>query len=163
MATVSTSYRASSNLTVTNLHSIAASGAWTSGWVSGIIDNTSNLDLDKAVSAKFVPAAATTGEIRVYAMAMLDDSNWPAMLSAGTMGTEGTATMTSAEVRDANVVPLWSSVTTATSTKSMPQTSLRAAFGGILPPKVVLFVAISGSALSTGNQVTVFGYTETIA
>lgn len=163
MGAVTQTYRASVDLTVTALQSLAASGTWVSGWVSGIIDNTSQLDLDKAISAKFVPVAATTGEIRVYAIAMMDDTNWPDILSVGTEGTEGAGTFTSAEVRDANATLVWSSATTATSPKTMPMTSLRGVFGGVMPPKVILFVAISGSALSTGNQVTVKGLSESVA
>jgi hypothetical protein len=170
MGAVTQTYRASSNLTVTNLHSIAASPTWVAGWISGIIDNTTNLDLDIAVAAKFALGnSATAGEIRMYAIAMLDDSNWPALLSAGALGTEGTATVTTTTIRDANMIPLWSAATRADpgtdDVYSMPMTSLRGAFGGILPPKVVLFCAHStGVALAaSGSQVTIKGLAESVA
>jgi hypothetical protein len=53
MAVGDLSYRASANLTVTNLAGIASSSTWVAGWTSGTIDNTANLDLDKLVTAKF--------------------------------------------------------------------------------------------------------------
>ena len=163
MGAVTQTYRAVVTLTVTALQSLAASPTWVAGWGSGVIDNTTDLDLDKAVSAKFVPAAATAGEIRVYAVAILDDTNYPDVLSSGTEATEGAVTFTSTEVRDANAILLWSSASASTDPKSMPMTSLRGAFGGIIPPKVFIFVAISGSALSTGNAVYVKGYGESVA
>lgn len=170
MATVNTSFRASSNLTVTNLHSIATSSTWATGWISGIIDNTAHLDLDKAVSAKFTLGnSATAGEIRVYAIMMLDDSNWPALLSAGTLGTEGTATITTTTIRDATMTMIWSAATRADpgtdDVYNMPQTSLRGALGGIPPSKVVLYATHSTGVnlAASGNQVTIWGFTETVA
>lgn len=170
MATIKTAYRASSNLTVTNLHSIATSSTWVAGWISGIIDNTSDLDLDKIVSGKFALGnSATAGEIRVYAFAMLDDSNWPALLSAGTAGTEGTATVTTATIRDATMQLVWAAATRADpgtdDVYNMPKTSLRGVFGGVLPPKIVLFATHSTGVnlASSGNQISVIGQYETVA
>lgn len=170
MGAVTASYRASSNLTVTNLHSISTSSTWSAGWISGIIDNTSDLDLDKAVSAKFALGdSATAGEIRMYAFAMLDDSNWPLLFSAGTAGTEGTATITTTTIRDATMVLLWAAATRADpgtdDVYNMPPISLRGAFGGYLPPKVVLYASHSTGVnlAASGNQVTVKGYAESVA
>ena len=170
MGAVTQAYRASSNLTVTNLQSIATSSTWVSGWISGIIDNTTDLDLDKAVSGKIALGnTATAGEVRVYAFAMLDDTNWPALLSAGTAGTEGTATVTTTTIRDAGMV-----LVAAFSTRAdpgtddvypIPMTSLRGAFGGILPPKIVLFISHSTGVnlAASGNQITVKGFAESVA
>lgn len=170
MGAVTESYRASSNLTVTNLHSIATSSTWVSGWVSGTIDNTSNLDLDIAVSGKLTLGnSATAGEIRVYAFAMLDDSTWPDILSAGTEGTEGTATVTTTTIRDATMVLVCAFATRADpgtdDNYSIPMTSLRGAFGGMLPPKCALFIAHStGVNLhASANQITVKGFAESVA
>ena len=148
MGAVTQSYRASSNLTVTNLASIATSSTWVTGWVSGTIDNTTNLDLDIVVSGKITLGnSATAGEIRVYAFAMLDDSTWPDILSAGTEGTEGTARRRVA------------------STGLIPQTSLRGAFGGFMPPKCVLFITHSTGVnlAASGQQITIKGITESVA
>jgi hypothetical protein len=165
---VTAKYRASSNLTVTNLHGIASSSTWLSGWTSGTIDNTSNLDLDVLVSAKFVAESSglSAGEIRVYVYAMLDDSNWPDIFSSGTEGTEGTATLHDTEIRDA--LPVLFIVTTDTSASRpypMISKSIAALFGGQMPPKCALFVAQStGTTLeTTGNQVTVKGVSANVA
>lgn len=171
MGAVTVSYRASSNLTVTNLHSIATSATWVAGWVSATIDNTTDLDLDKWISAKFALGnGATAGEIRVYAFAMLDDSNWPDLLSAGTEGTEGTATVHAASIRDAAMVLLWSAGTRADpgtdDVYNMPPVSVRGAFGTeVVPPKFALFVTHSTGVnlAASGSQVTVKGETVSVA
>lgn len=170
MGAVTLSYRASSNLTVTNLASIASSGTWVSGWVSGTIDNTSDLDLDKIVSGKITLGnSATAGEIRVYAFAMLDDSTWPDVLSAGTEGTEGTATVTTTTIRDATMVLVCAFATRADpgtdDNYSIPQTSLRGAFGGFMPPKCALFITHSTGVnlAGSGQQITIKGITESVA
>lgn len=168
MADIKTAYRASSNLTITNLHSIATSSTWSAGWISGVIDNTTNLDLDILVSGKIALGnSATAGEIRVYAFGMLDDSNWPALLSAGTAGTEGTATVTTTTIRDAGMVLVGAFATRADpgtdDVYPIPMSSLRAAFGGFLPPKIVLFVTHSTGVnlAASGNQITIKGVYET--
>lgn len=169
MATVSLSYRASSNLTVTNLAGVASSASWVAGWTSGTIDNTSDLDLDKLVSASFTVESAglSAGEIRVSVYAMLDDSTWPDLFSAGTEGTEGTATIADTEIRDHSLIPLWSCITDTTASRvyTMPKRSIAALFGGVLPPKFAIFVSQStGTTLETsGQQVTVVGVKTTVA
>lgn len=156
-------YRASANLTVTNLAGIASSATWVAGWTSGTIDNTADLDLDKLVSAKLTVESAglAAGEIRVYVYDMLDDSNWPDLFSAGTEGTEGTATVHDVNVLAASMKLIWSTQTdtTASQVYPMPKTSIASFYGGVLPPKFALFVAQStGTTLETsGQQVTVVG------
>lgn len=169
MADIKNAYRASSNLTVTNLASIATSSTWVAGWVSALIDNTTDLDLDKLISGKFALGnSATAGEIRVYAFAMLDDTNWPDLLSAGTEGTEGTGTVHTTTIRDAAMVFVWGASTRADpgtdDVYNMPPVSLAGAFGGVLPPKVALFVTHSTGVnlAASGHQITVKGVYETV-
>jgi len=168
MANVSAQYRASSNLTVTNLHGIASSSTWVAGWTSATIDNTADLDLDKLVSGSFVVESSglAAGEIRVYVYAMLDDTTWPDIFSSGTEGTQGTATLHDTEIRD-SLKLLWaqSTDTTASRVYPMQSASVAARFDGVLPPKFALFVTQStGTTLeTTGNQVTVKGYKATVA
>lgn len=156
-------YRASSNLTVTNLAGINTSATWTSGWTSGTIDNTTNLDLDVLVSASFTveSASLSAGEIRVYVYTMLDDTNWPDVFSSGTEGTEGTATVHDANTLQNSFTLLWvgATDTTASQVYPMPKRSVAALFGGVLPSKFALYVAHStGTTLeTTGQQVTVQG------
>lgn len=168
MADLSAKYRAAAALTVTNLHGIASSSTWVAGWTSGTIDNTTDLDLDKLISASFVVESSglSAGEIRVYAYAMLDDSTWPDIFSAGTEGTDGTATLHDTEIRD-GLKLLWAQVTDTTASRVYPMqpTSVAARFDGVLPPKFALFVTqSSGTTLETsGNQVVVKGVKVTVA
>lgn len=169
MATRSLSYRANSALTVTNLHGISSSSTLIAGWTSGTIDNTTDLDLDKLVSGKITleSAGLAAGEIRLYAYTMLDDSTWPDLFSAGTEGTEGTATVHDVEIRDSGMKLLWSTITDtgASDVYTIPMTSVAEHFGSFLPPKFALFVTHStGTTLeTTGNAINLKGVKETVA
>jgi hypothetical protein len=111
------------------------------------------------------------GEIRVYLYAMLDDSNGHGIFSAGTEGTEGTATIVDTEQRDSGLILLWSGVTdsSASDVHAMPKRSVAAAFGGTLPPKFGVFITGNGTTTTTAqfaasaNQVTAVGVQETVA
>ena len=156
---VKTTYAASSNLTVTNLHSIATSSTWVAGWESGLIDNTSNLYLDYRVTAKITVAAASlsAGEIRMYLVGMLDDSTWPDVFD----GTESVETITDTEMRDAicRLGAVSATDTTNSDVYYLDCPSVSAVFGGNVPAKFVIFITHStGQNLAaSGNQVTVKG------
>jgi hypothetical protein len=158
-------YAASSNLTVTNLHSIASSSNWTAGWESAAIDNTSNLYEDYRITAKITVASSSlsAGEIRMYLVGMLDDSTWPDVFD----GTESTETITDTEMRDA--VCLLAAMSPTDTTNSdvyyLDCPSAAAVFNGNLPAKFVVFIAQStGQNLAaSGNQVTVKGSYHTVA
>jgi hypothetical protein len=160
-------YPASANLTVTNLAGIASSATWVAGWTSGTIDFTSVLDLQAQIAAKFTVESSglSAGQIRVYLYTMLDDSNWPDIFSAGTEGTEGTATLHDTEIRDSALYFLWATETDTTASRvySMPFVDILARLG-FLPAKCALFVTQStGTTLETsGQQVTVKGYGVTV-
>lgn len=171
MAEIKRKYQASANLTVTNLASIATSSTLIAGWLSGIIDNTTDLDLDKLISGKIALGnSATAGQIALYAIAMLDDSNWPASaLTSGTFGTEGTGAFKDATNRDSVAYLVWASGTRADpgtdDVYQIAASSLAGAFGGILPAKCVLFLTHSTGVnlASSGHQITCKGATETVA
>jgi len=174
MAIVYQEYAASSNLTVTNLHSLAASAGLLAGWTSGTIDNTTDKHLDKMISAQFTTASANrqAGQIQVWAYAMLDDSNWPGSLfSAGTAGIQGAATIVDDEQKNEVMKLLWSTTTDTTNADihNMPPTSVASVFNGMLPPKFAIFItaacATSTNACfaASGNQVTVKGYYESVS
>ncbi len=164
MASIKLEYAASADLTVTNLHSLAASSSWSSGWTSGTIDNSSNKYLDILISAKFTMAASSNqaGQLRVYVYAMLDDSNWPDLFSAGTEGTEGTVTVHDTEQRDNGMRLAWVGEVDngASEVHNMPPTSIAALFGGMLPAKFALYITGNGASgtaaqlAASGNQVT---------
>lgn len=172
MGAVTVSYRASSNLTVTNLGGIATSATWVSGWTSGTIDNTSDRDEGIWISGKFALGnSATAGEIRVYAYTMLDDSTWPATLfSAGTPGTEGTCTFTTTTIRDAATFPVWSTATRADpgtdDVYQMPKIWLPEVFRGAMPPKCAIVVVHSTGvnfAAAGSQQITIAGMSWSVA
>lgn len=156
---VKVAYAASSNLTVTNLHSVATSSTWVAGWESGAIDNTSNLYEDYRLTAKITVAAAslTAGEIRMYVVGMLDDSTWPDVFD----GTESTETITDTEMRDAicKLAAVSQTDTTNSDVYFLDCPSVAAVFVGNMPAKFVVFITHStGQNLAaSGNQVTIKG------
>lgn len=169
MASIKIAYAASSNLTVTNLHSLAASSTWITGWESDAVDNTSNLYDDYLVSAKFTMTSANNfaGEIRIYVAAMIDDSTWPDVLD----GTESTESFTDTEERDAALV-LAKSLACDTSAGAVLYSapfSVASLFGGVCPAKFVIFITGNGATgtnaqfAASGNQVTVKGCYYTAA
>lgn len=158
-------YAASSNLTVTNLHSLPSSSTWVAGWESGAVDNTTNLYLDYRVTAKITVASSglAAGEIRLYLVGMLDDSTWPDVFD----GTESTETVTDTEMRDA-ICRLAASTQTDTDNSDvyyLEVPSVAAVFGGNMPAKFVVFITHStGQNLAaSGNQVTVKGSYANVA
>jgi hypothetical protein len=166
---VKIAYAASSNLTVTNLASIATSATWIGGWTSAEIDNTTNLYDDYHLSGiiKVASAGLAAGEIRVYLYGHLDDSNYPDVFSAGTEGTEGTATIHDVEVRDTAFRLAKVMATNTTASRIYPFGPLSAArlFGGVCPAKFSIFVTQSTTANleSSGHQVTTKGIYHTVA
>lgn len=160
MATIKLAYAASSNLTVTNLHSIVTSATWVAGWESALVDNTTNLYLDYLLSAKItVGNAATAGQIRMYVVGMLDDSTWPDVLD----GTESTETITDTEIRDgfaklAAVVEVDADGGTD-DVYYLGPVSVAALFGGFCPAKFVIFITHNTGVnlAASGNQVTTKG------
>lgn len=166
MADLKLAYRATANLTVTNLHSIATSATWVAGWESGVVDNTTNKDLDILVSVKLTLGnAATAGQIRVYIVAALDDTpTWPDVMD----GTESVETWTTTTIRDAAA-----KLGAAIETRADPGTddvyfiapfSVAALFGGVCPSKFLVFITHSTGVnlAAAGNQVTTGGVYETV-
>lgn len=152
-------YEASSNLTVTNLHSLPTSATWVAGWESAAVDNSSNLYLDYSVDVKITVAAAslTAGQIRVYLVKMLDDSTWPDVFD----GTESAETVTDTEMRDSicRLAAVTDTDTTNSDVYYLSVPSVAEIFDGNLPDKFIVFITHStGQNLAaSGNQVTVKG------
>lgn len=145
-------------LTVTNLHSLASSSTFSSGWTSAWIDNTATLAPDYLVTAAIASGATPTlGSVRVYTYAQHSDgAAAPDLFSVGTEGTEGAATVHDAEQLDSSFVLLWSSVidTTTNDVYTMPARSIAQAFGCV-PRKFALYIAHDSVAAlrSTVNAV----------
>jgi hypothetical protein len=155
MATATANYGTDVAFTQTNLDGIASSSTWLSGWTSAAVDNTSTKAMDYIVSGEFQVESSglSAGVINVYAYCSLNDTpTWPDIFSAGTEGTEGTATLHDTEVRD--TLRLVASITTDTSaSRKYPffARSICAVFGTPVPPTHwALFVAQStGTTLET--------------
>lgn len=147
-------YGTDAAFTQTNLDGIASSATWVAGWTSDAINNTSTLALDYLVSGQFQVESSglSAGVINVYAYACMNDSpTYPDLFSAGTEGTEGTATLHDTEIRD-TLVWIASIVTDTTASRyySFQPVSIAAAFGGVVPAYWAIFVAQStGTTLET--------------
>ena len=153
MATATINYGTDAAFTQTNLDGIASSSSWIAGWTSAAIDNTSTKAMDYLVQGQFQVESAglSAGVINVYAYASLNDTpTWPDLFSAGTEGTEGTATIHDTEIRD--TLRLVASITTDTTASryySFPPVSIASLFGRV-PTHWALFVAQStGTTLET--------------
>jgi hypothetical protein len=168
MATVTQTYRASSALSVTNLHSQPSNATWTTGWAGPTVDNSSNLDLDHLVAGQITLAAASlsAGVIRVYLVPQSDDTTWPDIFSTGTEGTQSaSAVLHDTTTRD-TLPLLWECATDTDASRvyTMPQTSVLARFG-FMPRKYFLFVAHSTAQnlAASGNAFYVTGVYATVA
>ncbi len=170
---VTTTYRTSTAVDVTNLHSQPSSADFATGWTSATIDNSSNLDLDVLVSASFTVAssALTAGQIRVYLLPVLHNvggsDTWPDVYTTGTEGTQSaSAVVRDTEVLDSAFYWLWSTTTDtgASDVYPMPATSVQSRLG-FVPRKFVLFVShnTGQNLAASGNGVWVTGVAAAVA
>lgn len=154
MADIKQFYGTASDLTIT-LASLASDTNLLAGRESATIDNTSSLNLDWLISGKVTTGTSPTAarQIEVWAVGSWDGTTWPDVFD----GTESTETITSADIKAAICRPVAIMATGSTSnvTYFFGPVSLAAVFGGIVPPKVVLFVVHNtGVALNStsGNH-----------
>lgn len=140
MSNLKLAYAASSALTIT-LASLATSSTWLAGSESDAVDNSSNLYLDYLLAGMITVGTSPTAstEIRVYVVAMLDDSTWPDVFD----GTSSAETVTSAGVGSgflklAAVMPV--DATTSNRAYYFGPVSVASLFGGSCPRKWVAFV-----------------------
>jgi hypothetical protein len=163
-------YAASSNLDVTSLPGLDSSQTWVLGWESAAIDNTTNKYRDYLVTGKLVAEGANNqvGQIRVYVVAMLDDSTWPDVFD----GTESTETVSTTSIRDSicKLGAVMATTADASGTYLFGPFSVASLFGGVCPAKFVIF--ITGNPTSSGDgfeatgtphQVTIKGIYDTLA
>jgi hypothetical protein len=142
MADLKLAYGTASDLTIT-LASMATDTNLLTGRESATIDNTTALVLDYLVSGKVTAGTSPTAarSIEVWAVGSWDGTNWPDVFD----GTESAETITSADIK-ASVCRFVAAMATANTSDRVYHfgpVSLAAAFGGVLPPKVVLFVTHS--------------------
>ena len=149
MADIKVAYGTASDLTIT-LASLASDTNLLAGRESATIDNTSTLALDYLVSGKVTAGTSPTASrsIEVWAVGSWDGTNWPDVFD----GTESAETITSADIK-ASICRLVAAMATANTRDRVYHfgpVSIAAAFGGVVPPKVVLFVTHStGVALNS--------------
>jgi len=145
-------YDTTTAFTQTNLDGVASSATLVAGWTSASVTTAAD---DYIISANFQVESAglSAGAINVYVYTGLNGtSSWPDLFSAGTEGTEGTATIQDTEVRDSAFVLIWSTATDTTASRNypMPQIGIAQFFGGVLPQMWAIFVTQStGAALET--------------
>ena len=146
---------ASTALTVTNLHSLAADQAWLAGWTGNSVNNTSNVYLDYLYGGTFTTHASNrqAGMIYVYIIAALNDTpTWPATAS-GTIGTEGALSFTDTE-EQATLCRLLTAIpvdNTASAIYTFPATGIAQLFGGVVPPYHAPFVTHNVSTTTTAG------------
>lgn len=162
---VLTLYASSANeATLTALNSLASSTTWLAGWESTAIDNTTTKYLDFRITAKITAGTTlTAGELRLYLVAMLDDSTWPDVFD----GTASTETVTTAGIRD-HICRLGAACATTTTNSVvyfLDCPSVAQVFNGNCPKKFVVFISHSmvGALAAAGNQLTYVGSYANVA
>jgi hypothetical protein len=156
MADLKLAYPAASDLTIT-LASLASDTSLLTGRESATIDNSANLYLDYLISGKITTGTSPTASrsIEVWAVGSWDGTNWPDVMD----GSESSETITSADIKASICRYIAAMATSATSnvTYHFGPVSLAAAFGGVLPPKIVLFcthsTAVALNATSGNHQI----------
>lgn len=165
MADIKVAYGTASDATIT-LASLASDTNLLAGRESAEISNTSTLALDYLISGKITAGTSPTAarSIEVWAVASWDGTNWPDVFD----GTESAETITSADIK-ASVCRLIASMATSSTsnvTYHFAGVSLAAAFGGVVPPKVVLFVVhntgVALNATAGNHQIRIQPVYETV-
>jgi hypothetical protein len=165
MADIKIAYAAASDLTIT-LASLASDTNLLTGRESAVIDNTSTLALDYLVSGKVTAGTSPTASrsIEVWAVGSWDGTNWPDVFDM----TESAETITSADIKSSicRLVAAMATANTSDRTYHFGPVSLAAAFGGVMPPKVVLFVthstAVALNSTADNHQIRLQPVYETV-
>ena len=166
MADIKTAYGTASDVTIT-LASLASDTNLLAGRESTAIDNTSTLALDYLVSGKITAGTSPTAsrQIEVWAVGSWDGTNWPDVFD----GTESAETITSADIKAAacRLLAVMATANTSDRTYHFGPVSVAAAFGGVVPPKFVVFVvhntAVALNATSGNHQIRLQPTYETVA
>lgn len=165
MADLKLAYSAASDLTIT-LASLASDTNLLAGRESAEINNTSALVLDYLISGKITTGTSptTARSIQVWAVGSWDGTNWPDVFD----GTDSNETITSADIKASVTRYLATMATAATSDRAyhFGPCSLASAFGGTLPPKMVVFVAhnteVALNATAANHQIRIQPVFQTI-
>jgi hypothetical protein len=139
-------YPTATPLTIT-IAGLASDANLLTGRQSIVIDNTGATAYDDylisgKITANGVTAPTSGKSIEVWAVGSGDGTAWPDTITGA--GDAGKA-WTSADIKAANVAFIAAMATSATIGQGYPfrPVSLKAAFGGVLPPKALIFVTHS--------------------
>jgi len=134
-----TKYGSKTTLTITGVPSLASDTNRLTGIETSIIDNTTDGFYDIYISGKITTGTNPTDkkQIEVWAIGW-DGSGWPDVFD----GTCSSETITSLDIKNLICKPIATMSTNNTSDRTywLTDVSLRGAFNGALPSKVVLFV-----------------------
>lgn len=154
MPDIKVAYGTASDATIT-LASLASDTNLLTGRESAAVDNSGTLALDYLVSGKVRAGTSPTASrsIEVWAVGSWDGTNWPDVFD----GTESAETVTSADIKASICRLVAAMATNNTSDRDYPfgPVSIASLFGGVVPPKFVIFVTHStGVALNStaGNH-----------
>jgi hypothetical protein len=163
---IKVAYGTASDATIT-LASLGSDTNLLTGRESAEIVNTSTLALDYLVSGKIRTGTSPTASraIEVWAVGSWDGTNWPDVFD----GTESAETITSAEIKS-SICRLVSSMATSATTGvdyHFGPVSIASLFGGVVPPKFVLFVthstAVALNSTAGNHQIRILPVYETVA
>jgi hypothetical protein len=146
---------ASTTLTVTNLHSLASSQDWLTGWSSASFNNTSTKYMNWLFGLTFTTHASNrqAGFINIYVVPALNDTpTWPATAS-GTIGTEGALSFTDTEERDSlcELIAQIAVDNTASAVYAKVCGEIAGRFGNALPPYFALYISQNCTTTTTAG------------
>lgn len=166
MADIKLAYGTASDATIT-LASLASDTNLLAGRESDAIVNTSTLATDYLISGKVTAGTSPTASrsIEVWAVGSWDGTNWPDVFD----GTESAETITSADIKSSICRLLGTMATANTSDRTyhFGPVSVAAAFGGVVPPKFVVFIVhntgVALNATAGNHQIRIQPVYETVA
>lgn len=166
MADIKQAYGTASDATIT-LASLASDTNLLAGRESAEIVNTSTLALDYLVSGRITTGTTptTARQIEVWAVGSWDGTLWPDVFD----GTESAETITSADIKASvcRLVAVMATSATSNVAYHFGPVSIASAFGGVCPPKFVLFVthntAVALNATAGNHQIRLLPCFETVA
>lgn len=152
-------FAASAALTVTALHSLAASSTGVAGWSSASVDNTTDCYLDYLYSGSFAAHASGQqyGHLDIFVVCPVDFSTtWP-VASSGAFGTQGAVTLpaTYAKRCVGRLIASIEADGSASAVHNLPPTGIAQLFGGFVPPVHCLFIRSNwstGTALASSGS-----------
>ena len=155
MADIKQAYGTAADATIT-LASLASDTNLLAGRQSNAVDNTSTLGLDYLVSGKVTTGTSPTAsrQIEVWVVGSWDGTNYPDTITgAGDAG----KTITSSDIKNSicRLLAVMATSSTSNQTYAFGPVSVASAFGGVVPPKFVVFaVHNTGVALNStaGNH-----------